>query len=102
MARYVPLILGTTGKPKCPDEYEPTSTRLCQRSSRLMIQVSKQAVFVQLGLMLDGQGSSLGSVEWQPEFPLLPMVASLGRNYDAVRVRNFTPGAEAQVFVTMD
>lgn len=102
MARYRSVILGVAGKQKCPDEYNEASTLLCQKSTRLMVQVSNQAVTMQLGLMLEGQGSGLGSVDWQAEFPLLPMIASFARKFDAVRVQNFTPGSEAQIFITVD
>jgi hypothetical protein len=102
MARYRSVILGTPGKPPCPDEYTEAATLICQKSTRLTVQISNQTVTMQLGLMLEGQGSGLGSVDWQAEFPLLPMIASFARKFDAVRVQNFTPGFEAQIFITVD
>jgi len=98
---YNPIELGQPGKPKCPDKYDEDSTLICAGAKRLMLQISAQAVYVQLGIMQQGRGVGTGSVQWQAEEPYLPMVASLGRNFDAVRVRNFTPGAEAQVFVSV-
>jgi hypothetical protein len=98
---YTPIALGQAGNPKCPDKYNEDSTLICPGAKRLVLQVSLQAVFVQLGLMPQGIGAGAGSVQWQAEEPYLPLIASLGRNFDAVRVRNFAPGVEAQVFVTV-
>ena len=58
---YAPIELGQEGNPKCPDAYNEESTRLCPNSKRLVLQVSKQAVFVQLGIFDQGVGASLGS-----------------------------------------
>jgi hypothetical protein len=103
MGSYAPLVLGMpgTGQPKCPDQYTPESTLVCPRSKRLMLQIGKQALVVQLGVMQQGIGMSVGSVQWQTEEPYFPIVASLGREFDAVRVRNFTPGQEAQAIVSV-
>jgi hypothetical protein len=99
---YESLQLGQPGNPSCPNAYDAASTLLCPGSNRLVLQVSSQAVYVQLGIMPQGIGAGLGSVQWQPEQPFLPVIASLGRKFDAVRVRNYTPGAEAQVMITVD
>lgn len=99
--RYEPIMLGQPGNPKCPDAYDEESTLICPDCTRLVLQISKQAVFVQLGIMPAGKSLSAGQVQWQAEEPFLPMVASLGRRFDAVRVRNFTKGQEAQIFVTV-
>jgi hypothetical protein len=99
---YPPLQLGQAGQPKCPNKYNEESSLLCPQSKRLVIQVSKQAVYIQVGIMPQGIGASLGAVVWQPEQPFLPMIASLGRNFDAVRVRNYTEGSEAQIFLTAE
>jgi hypothetical protein len=98
---YTPIELGQPGKEKCPDKYNAASTLICPDAKRLVLQVSVQAVIIQLGIMQQGKGVGPGSVQWQAEEPYLPMIASLGRTFDAVRVRNFTPGAEAQVFLTV-
>jgi hypothetical protein len=98
---YTPIEVGIVGSEKCPDQYNAASTLLCPGAKRLILQISKQPVFVQVGIMQQGRGSSIGSVQWQAEEPYLPMIASLGRNFDAVRVRNRTPGVEAQVFVSV-
>jgi hypothetical protein len=99
---YESLQLGQPGNPKCPNQYTPESTLICPSSNRLILQISNQAVYVQLGVMPHGKGVSAGSVQWQPEQPFLPIVASLGRRFDAVRVRNYTPGAEAQVLLGVE
>ena len=99
--QYAPLMLGQPGNPKCPDKYNAESSLLCQSADRLVLQVSKQAVFVQLGLFQQGAGASLGAITWQIEEPYLPLIASLARRFDAVRVRNFTAGLEAQVLLTV-
>jgi hypothetical protein len=98
---YEPIELGQAGNPKCPDQYNEASTLLCPRSKRLVLQISGQSVFVQLGIMQQGLGAGLGSVQWQHEQPFLPVVASLGRHFDAVRVRNYVKGQEAQVLLTV-
>lgn len=98
---YEPLELGQPGKPACPDKYNEESTLICPEATRLILQVSGQTVMVQFGIMPQGKGLSGGLVQWQPEQPYLPIIASLGRSFDAVRIRNYTPGQAAQVFVTV-
>jgi hypothetical protein len=98
---YEPLELGQPGKPKCPDKFTPESTLICPGTTRLILQISLQPVYVQLGIMQQGRGTGVGAVQWQAEEPFLPLIASLARKFDAVRVRNFTPGAEAQVFASV-
>jgi hypothetical protein len=97
---YSPIELGQPGKEKCPNAYNEASTAWTPGARRIILQVSKQAVFVQFGIMPEGVGAGLGAVRWQSEEPFLPMIASLGRNFDAVRVRNYISGQEAQVLVT--
>lgn len=99
---YQALELGQPGNPACPNEPEPDATLICPRSNRLLIQVAKQAVFVQLGTMDQGITTGAGGVQWQTPKPMLPLTASLSRVFDAVRVWNYTPGAEAQVFLSVD
>lgn len=97
---YEAVELGQPGKPACPDVYNDDSTLICPHAKRLLLQVSKQAVMVQEGIMQQGVGGA-GAVQWQAETPYLPMIAALGHEFDAIRVRNYTPGAEAQVFVSV-
>lgn len=99
---YESLQLGTPGAPECPNQYNAESELLCPRSTRLILQVSNQAVYVQLGVMPHGVGADLAAVQWQPEQPFLPVIASFGRTFDAVRVRNFTKGAPAQVLLSVE
>lgn len=99
--RYQGLQLGQPGNSKCPDAYNEESTLICPVSKRLVLQISVQAVVVQLGIMQQGTGIGAGSVQWQPEEPFLPIICSLLRDFDAVRVRNFTPKAEAQIFLSV-
>lgn len=96
---YPALELGQPGNEACPDGYTPGSTLLCPGSTRLMLQVSANAVMIQLGVMPQGMGG-LGAVVWQPEQPFLPMIAALNRRFDAVRVRNYTKGQKAQALVS--
>jgi hypothetical protein len=98
---YGVLELGQAGKAACPDAYTENSTLICPRSKHLVLQVSNAAVYVQLGLMQQGVSTGPGSVVWQTEDPFLPLVASLARKFDAVRVRNWMAGIEAQVFVSV-
>ena len=97
---YNPLELGQPGKEPCPDAYNEASTLICPGSKRLVLQISANNVFVQLGIMQQGVGTGPGSVQWQAEEPFLPIVGSLARRFDAVRVRNWKAGAEAEVFVS--
>lgn len=99
---YPALELGQPGNEACPDAYNAASTLYCPAANRLVLQVSKQAVMVQLGVFPQGKGAGLGSIVWQPEHPFLAVFASLGRNFDAVRVRNYTKGQAAQVLVHAD
>jgi hypothetical protein len=99
---YEAIELGLPGTPACPDDYEPESTLICPRATRLLLQVAKETVFVQLGVMQQGVGAGAGAVQWQEEKPFLPVFASLGRRFDAVRVRNRVPGAEAQVLLSVE
>lgn len=98
MAVFEPIELGQPERPKCPDVYNDASTRLTPGARRIVLQISKNAVYVQLGIMPHGRGASVGSVVWQDEEPWL-VSAALGRRFDAVRIRNYSKGNEAQVFV---
>lgn len=100
MGLYGALELGQPGNPPIPDQYSAASTVLVPGSRRLLLQISTQAVFVQLGIMPQGRSSGLGGVVWQPEDPYLPMIAALARDFDAVRVRNFLAGKAGQILVT--
>jgi hypothetical protein len=100
MALYEALQLGQPGNTAIPDHYTPAATLICPRCKRLMLQVSQQAVVVQLGKMDQGVGVGAGSVTWQAEEPYLPIIAAFGRDFDAVRVRNYVAGAAGQVIVT--
>lgn len=97
MAFYV-MEVGIPGKPPCPDEFEEVgpATLICPRSKILLVQISLQAVYMQFGVM-DEPGSFAGSVIWQRERSWVPTSFSHSRNFDAVRVRNFTAGQQAQV-----
>lgn len=97
---YQPLQLGQPGQPKCPDQYTNESSRLTPGAKRIILQTSKQAVYVQFGVFVGGvRGSDFGSIVWQAEEVYLPIIGSLARDFDAVRVRNYTPGQEAQVLL---
>jgi hypothetical protein len=97
---YRVLELGLPGKPKCPDEPaegEDPSVLLCPRSRVMRFQVAAQAVYIQVGNMPQGAGLSAGNVVWQKAESWMPTTGSIGINFDAVRVWNFTKGKEGQV-----
>lgn len=98
--RYAPLELGQAGNDPCPDAFNEDSTAIVPDCQRVILQISGQAVFIQFGIMPQGRSQSEGSVVWQVQEPYLPMIAALSRAYDALRVRNYTPGKESQVLVT--
>jgi hypothetical protein len=102
MAAYNALELGQPGNAVCPDKYEVESTLYCPGSTRLILQTSTAAIKLQFGVFQQGRAAGLGSIVWQAEQPFLPIVASLGRVFDAVRVRNYTPGVKAQVMIAAD
>ncbi len=97
---YEPLQVGQPEQPPCPDKYDEDSTLIAPRAKRLFLQVSNQAIYLQFGIMPQGRGVDAGSVVWQSEEPYLPIIVTLRRDYDAVRVRNYTPGQEAQAMLT--
>jgi hypothetical protein len=99
---YERLEVGQAGNPASPDKYNEASTLICPRSNRFILQVAKQPCMVQLGIMQQGVGLGQGSVQWQPEKPFLPQIASYARSFDAIRVRNYTPGSPAEVMIAVD
>jgi hypothetical protein len=94
---YPPIELGIPGKAACPDQFNDESTRACKGCAKLMVTVSSQYVYIQFGQIPGGGG--IGNVQWGPEEPYGPFTGSLGRRFDAVRVRNLTPGKVAQVLL---
>lgn len=100
MAVYEALQLGLPGTPAVPDHYTAESTLLCPGAKRIVLQILEQAVIVQLGLAREGVPAGLGSIVWQAEDPWLPITAALARDFDAVRVKAFTPGVHGQIIVT--
>jgi hypothetical protein len=97
--RYPALELGQAGREKCPNAYNEASTLICPGATRLILQISKANLMVQMGVMPQGKGIGSGAVVWLNEEPYLPISAVLGRKFDAVRVRNWAAGAEAEVFL---
>jgi hypothetical protein len=95
---YYVLEVGIPGKPKCPDEPEEVgpATLICPRSKLLIVQIAKNAAYVQLGVMPE-KGSFEGSVIWQKPRMWMPVSFALPRVFDAVRVYNFKAKEEAQV-----
>ncbi len=98
---YEALELGQPDSPACPDRYTRESSLLCPGSRRLILQVSAQAVFVQFGRMRAGLGVNLAAIQWEDEMPFLPCMGHIPRQFDAVRVRNYTPGTPAQVLISV-
>lgn len=99
-----PASASASANPACPDKFEPgqgPATLLCSNSHRLLLQVSKQAVMIQFGVMPQGKGAGFGSVVWQEPEPFLPMIASLAREFDAIRIRNYIAGQPAQVLAAV-
>lgn len=93
------MEVGLPGKPKCPDEFEDEgpAVLLCPNSKVLTVQIGLHACYIQFGVMPQGKSLSTGAVVWQKERSWTPTSFSLPRNFDVVRVRNFTPGEEAQI-----
>jgi hypothetical protein len=98
---YEAIELGQPEREKCPDKYNEASTLICPGAERIFLQISLQSVFVQLGIMQQGVGVGIGAVQWQNEEPFLPLTAALARKFDAVRVRNWLAGKEAQIFLSV-
>lgn len=90
---YPPLVLGTPGAPACPDQFTTASTAVSPSCSKLTLQISLAPVYIQFG-------SGIGGVQWGVEEPYYPVIGSVLRSFDAVRVRNFTPGVAAQALIT--
>jgi hypothetical protein len=90
---YPPLQLGTPGAPACPDQFSSASTTSCAGCTRLLVQISNAAVYIQFG-------TGIGGIQWGVEEPYLPLVGGITRSFDAVRVRNFAAGVAAQVLLT--
>lgn len=101
MSAFYVLEVGLPGRPKCPDEFEDGENSpgvlICPGSKLLIVQISAKAAFVQLGIMDKGAGSFIGSVDWQTPRSWMPTAFALPRKFDAVRVRNYTAGEEAQI-----
>jgi hypothetical protein len=95
MGAYASLELGIPGKPACPDAYSAASTLICGGAHKLRIQTSLAAIYLSFGV-------GIGGVEWEAEAPFYPTVGSIARAFDAVRVRNLTPGEAAQVLLTAE
>jgi hypothetical protein len=100
------LELGQLGNPALPNNPKEATieeaTRLCPGSDRLLIFVSANAIYLQLGYMQNGRGTSSAAVDWQPPKPMRPCAATLYRQFDAVRVYNYTPGRAAEVLLSVD
>jgi hypothetical protein len=88
MSNYLPLNLTAV-----PDAYTAAATRECPGSKKLIIQVSNAAVDISFGV-------GIGGVQWGPDEPYLTVTGSIVRDFDAVRVRNHTPGQTAQAILT--
>lgn len=101
MMRYANIELGQEGNEPLPAQYTQESTLVCPRSKKLVLQISKNPVFVQLGKMPQGVGTQAGTIEWYVEEPWLPVIASLARDFDIVRVRRYAPGKAAEVFISV-
>ena len=101
MGAFYVMEVGLPGKAKCPDDFEEIgpAVLICAESHVLTAQIAANAVYVQFGIMPPhvGRSQSVGDVIWQQPRSWLPTAFSIPRRFDAVRVRNFTKGAEAQV-----
>jgi hypothetical protein len=74
-----------------PDKFTPTASLVCNGSRKAIIQISNQAVVIQFG-STDELGGGLGNIKWEEPETYLPMILAVGREFDAVRVRNLIPG----------
>lgn len=97
------LELGMPGSEPCPNAFEALSTLYCPGAKKLILQVGVNAVKVQLGIMGEGGVTAgLGGITWQPHETFFPCLASLERDFDAVRVHNRVAGQEAQVLISIE
>ncbi len=70
----------------------------CPGSSRVTIQVSNAAISIGFGN--NPKGISGGGQYPSPDETYLPAVGGLGRACDEIRVKSYTPGTPAIVFLT--
>jgi len=101
---YKPLILGFPGLAKLELEEPEEGMKgilICPRSTILDISIAVAAVWIEYGIMLQGQGSHFGSVDWQGAKPQMPVNMSVPfKQVDAVRVWRFSAaGEEPQVAI---
>lgn len=94
MSAYPALMLGTPGASACPDAFSSASTLSCPGTRILTVQIAVAGIYLQVGYGLGG------NVRWDSEEPLLPILGSLARSCDWVRVRNQVAGQAAQVLLT--
>lgn len=77
------------------DEYQYLT---CPGSSRVTIQVSNAAVAIGFGI--NPKGITGGGQYPNPDESYLPTVGGLGRQCDEIRIKSYTPGTPATVFIT--
>lgn len=92
MSSFPALELGQPGKPACPDGYTQASIVYCPGCTKLTIQTAVAGIYLSFG-----QG--IGGVVWGVDEPYLPVVGTIIRRFDALRVRNLVKGEPAQVLL---
>lgn len=98
-ASFPPLILGFGSFPPCPNRPTPESTLEAIDARRFVLIVETNPIVLELGYAPQGAGGGLGAIVWQPGQVFTPMLAALSRDFDAVRVSNFTAGSVAKVII---
>jgi hypothetical protein len=104
---YEPVELGLPETPACPNKFEAAvegnpAVLFCPGARVLILQVAANAIKLELGLMQAGQTSGMGGIIWQPHESFFPCLARLPRDFDALRVKNWKSGAEAQVLISVE
>lgn len=100
---YEQLELGLKETPACPNKFTAESTLWCPEAKKLILQVAVAMVKVECGIRgAGGVTAGLGGVIWLPHETFYPCMAVLHRDFDAVRVKNWQTGIEAQVLISVE
>ena len=70
----------------------------CPGSTRITIQISNAPVYIGFGT--DNPAGKTQGGTYDVDEPFLPIVGGLNRTCDEIRIKSYTPGNPAQVFIT--
>lgn len=102
--RYEALELGYPAGDAVPTNRptgKQTGLLLCPGSTVAHITIAKTFVWMQLGKMRQGQGSTSGSIIWGPAWRRGPVNMSLPEEFDAIRVWKLKAADEPQITITV-